>query len=159
MIFVTVGTQLSFDRLISAVDEWAAARPADKIFAQVGPSQQQPRHIEYADFVPPGQANELFSQASLIVSHAGMGSILTALKYQKPILIMPRRASLAEHRNDHQMATAKWFGNRPGVSVAWDEEDLIANLNKRHLLTSGTGISEHADPELIKRLRSAILTD
>lgn len=38
MIFVTVGTQVQFDRLIRTVDEWAGARARSDIFAQIGPS-------------------------------------------------------------------------------------------------------------------------
>src|SRR6185312_9191493 len=33
VIFVTVGTQLPFDRLIMAVDEWAGAAPGRRVFA------------------------------------------------------------------------------------------------------------------------------
>ena len=40
MIFVTVGTQLAFDRMIKAVDEWAGARGRTDVFAQVGPAAQ-----------------------------------------------------------------------------------------------------------------------
>ncbi|GIZ52521.1 glycosyltransferase [Noviherbaspirillum aridicola] len=159
MIFVTVGTQLPFDRLVAAVDRWAQDHPDEKVFAQIGPTSNRPVHFDSADFVAPGRANELFQQASLIVSHAGMGSILTALRYRKPILLMPRRAALGEHRNDHQVATAKWVGGRAGLAVAWDEDELIAALDKRHGLTGGGGISEHADPQLISKLREVILAD
>ena len=55
MIFVTVGTQLAFDRLIGAVDAWAARTPGSDVFAQTGPGTYTPRHIEYAAFIsPPG---------------------------------------------------------------------------------------------------------
>ena len=117
MIFVTVGTQLPFDRLINAVDTWASRNPDIEIIAQIGPTDIQPINMQYSSFLSPDKADEYFVQASLIVSHAGMGSILTALKYRKPILILPRRASLSEHRNDHQMATAKWLCNKPGITV------------------------------------------
>lgn len=156
MIFVTVGTQLSFDRLITAVDMWSVNNPSVKVFAQVGPTDYSPQHIEFADFVAPDIADGLFKQASLIVSHAGMGSILTALKYRKPILIMPRRASLGEHRNDHQLATAKWLGNTPGITVAKDESEVEALLNNRNALNGGGGISDFASPDLIKRLQEYI---
>jgi UDP-N-acetylglucosamine transferase subunit ALG13 len=98
----------------------------------------------------------LFRSSSLIVAHAGMGSILTALRHKKPILIMPRKASLGEHRNDHQMATAKWLGSRPGVSVAWNEKELQSVLDNHKELNSGAGISDFASPELIQNLKSFI---
>jgi len=155
MIFVTVGTQLAFDRLVNTVDQWGAGKNIN-IFAQIGPSQLRPNHISFADFIPPTDANDKFKEASLIVSHAGMGSILTALKYKKPILIMPRRASMNEHRNDHQLATTKWLGGRSGIYVAWDERELIEKLNDLDALGSGDGISEFATPELIGQIKNYI---
>lgn len=156
MIFVTVGTQLAFDRLIAAVDAWAGQNPDEKVFAQIGPGDYKPEHCEFADFVPPDNANELFRNADLIVSHAGMGSILTALKYRKPILVLPRKASLGEHRNEHQLATAKWLGKKPGVFVADGPENIAAILSARGSLKSGDGISEYAEPAFTARLKGCI---
>jgi len=158
VILVTVGTQLAFDRLVIAVDTWAGANPGERVFAQIGPAGYTPMHLEHQDFVPPDLANALFREADLIVSHAGMGSILTALKYKKPVLIMPRKASLGEHRNDHQQATAKWLGSKPGVSVAWDVADVARLLNDRSSLCGGPGISDYASPELIANLRKFIIS-
>lgn len=157
MIFVTVGTQLPFDRLISTVDSWAASHPEATVYAQIGPGAKlAPNHIEYAEFLSPDHADELFQQAGVIVSHAGMGSILTALKYRKPIVIMPRRADLGEHRNDHQLATAEYLGKSPGVAVAWSEDELLDALNRRQSMQGGGGISEHAAPELIAYLKTCM---
>ncbi len=156
MIFVTVGTQLAFDRLIEAVDSWAGEHPGETVFAQIGPGQYKPRNCTFADFVPPDKANDLIRTADLIISHAGMGSILTALKYQKPILVLPRKASLGEHRNEHQLATAKWLGKKSGIFVAEEASDIATILGTRNLLTSGDSISEYAQPRLTERLRNYI---
>jgi UDP-N-acetylglucosamine transferase subunit ALG13 len=153
LIFVTVGTQLAFDRLIAAMDGWAAANPAEEVFAQTGPSSLPIRSMGHAEFIPPDKADDLFRKASLIVSHAGMGSILTAFKYRKPIVIVPRKASLGEHRNDHQMATAKWMEGRPGLAVAWEPEELLRLLDRKDALASGHGIPDYASEEFILRLR------
>lgn len=156
MILVTVGTQLAFDRLVIAADRWLAGHPGVTAFAQIGPAAFRPANMAFGDFVPPDRADALFREAELIVSHAGMGSILTALKYRKPIVIMPRRAALGEHRNDHQLATAKWLGSRPGVKVAWEAGDLGPLLDARAGLQAGGGIADAASPELIARLRDFI---
>lgn len=156
MIFVTVGTQLSFDRLVGAVDDWAARKPGTEIFAQIGPSLGKPRQFESAAMLPPDRAMQLFVSADVIVSHAGMGSILTALKYRKPIIIMPRRADLGEHRNDHQVATAKWLGGRTGIHVASDAQELERLLDQGMALAAGSGLSDSADPEFISRLEAVI---
>jgi UDP-N-acetylglucosamine transferase subunit ALG13 len=156
VIFVTVGTQLAFDRLVGVMDQWAGCNPSTKVFAQVGPTKLDIRHMEYQEFVTPDKANSLFIESALIVAHAGMGSILTALKYRKPILIVPRKAALGEHRNDHQMATAKWLSSRPGISVAWDENEVVGFLDNPAGIQAGGEISEYASPELIERLKTFI---
>lgn len=155
MIFLTAGTQLPFDRLVRAVDDWAGAMHAE-VFAQTGSGEYRPRHCAFADYLSPARADELFRKADLIVSHAGMGSILTALKHRKRILILPRRASLGEHRNDHQLATARWLGKRPGVFVAEEADDIGRMLGAREALQSGDVISDHADPALLTRLRDFV---
>jgi UDP-N-acetylglucosamine transferase subunit ALG13 len=156
VILVTVGTQLAFDRLIKTVDVWAENHRGEKIVAQIGPSRYVPQNMEYHDFVPPDEAQALFQRAELIISHAGMGSILTSLTHHKPILILPRRMALGEHRNDHQMATAKWLENRPGITVAWETADVAPLLDLRTRLCGGKGIPEYASAELISRLRTFI---
>ncbi|HEY8607984.1 MAG TPA: glycosyltransferase [Noviherbaspirillum sp.] len=155
MIFLTVGTQLPFDRLVAAVDEWAATGGVP-VFAQTAAGKYRPRHCEHADYVPPSLADDLFRKADLIVSHAGMGSILTALKYRKRILILPRKAALGEHRNEHQLATARWLGRKPGVFVAHETDDVTRLLSARDVLETGDCIGDYADPALLARLRDFV---
>lgn len=156
MIFVTVGTQLAFDRLIRAVDGWAGRHAGHEFFAQIGPGDYKPAHMAHADFVAPARVDEFMQRADLIVSHAGMGSILTALRYQTPILVMPRQAALGEHRNEHQRATARWLGSKPGVFVAWDETELVQRLDARAELTRGVPIPPFAEGPLVERLAGFI---
>lgn len=157
MIFVTVGTQLPFDRLIHAVDGWAAAGGANpKVFAQIGPTELRPRNIEARPFISPSECRELIHDADVVVSHAGMGTILSALELGTPVLIMPRRAELGEHRNDHQLATARWFARERSVSVAFDAAELVQKLDQVERLAVGSRISEYAGDGLIGALRSFI---
>src|SRR6185503_3524674 len=64
----------------------------------------------------------------LVVAHAGMGSVITAGEHGKPIVLLPRRAGLGEHTNDHQVDTARWLRGRPGLFVADAEADLPAAI-------------------------------
>lgn len=156
MIFVTVGSADPFDRLIRAVDEWAGWRERRDVFAQIGKSRYVPRHIEAVPFLTPSEFRERVRAARLLVAHAGMGSIITALETGKPIVIMPKWARLGEHRNDHQVATAKRFGQKAGVIVAWDEKDLVAKLEREEALTSPSTIAREASAELIATIRGFI---
>ena len=130
MIFVTVGSVLPFDRLIRAVDEWAASRNRSDVFAQVGRSRYRPRQIACTPLLEPWEFRRQFVEADLVVAHAGVGTILTAVELEKPLLVMPRRAALREHTSDHQFAMAKRFGQEGRVSVACDEAALMQKLDR-----------------------------
>jgi UDP-N-acetylglucosamine transferase subunit ALG13 len=156
MIFVTVGTQLPFERLVRAVDHWAGCRAQSDVFAQVGPSRYLPRHIESVPFLDAAECRRYAARADVIVSHAGMGSILTAMELGKPIIVMPRRADLGEHRNDHQMATANHWAQFRSVAVAFDDNDLLARLDELHALDAPQRISSHASPQLLATIRDFV---
>ena len=156
MIFVTVGTQLPFDRLIATVDGWAGTRTANPVFAQIGPTEHRPRHIEYAGFISPAECRERMRAAKAVVAHAGMGTILGALEMGKPLLVMPRRAALGEHRNDHQLATARRFAELGSVSVAFDEDQLPAKLDALDQLAARDRIGPYAPDAFIAALRAFI---
>ena len=153
MIFVTVGYQMAFDRLIEAVDEWAGAHPDAELFAQIGPSELEPANMPYTEFMEPSEFKERVEGCSVLVAHAGMGSILTALQYGKPILVMPRHAARNETRNDHQIATSKQLATRPGIEVAMDESEIAKKLDHLANLERPPKISTTASPELIERLK------
>ncbi|OGS50798.1 MAG: glucuronosyltransferase [Erythrobacter sp. RIFCSPHIGHO2_12_FULL_63_10] len=127
MILVTVGLQLGFDRLIEAMDDIAPHLPA-KVVAQIGAGSLVPRNMEFHRRLEPGRFMELVERARVVVGHAGVGTVLTAEKYRKPLIVFPRSSDLGEHRNDHQRATANALAGRPGISVAEDREQLEAAL-------------------------------
>lgn len=159
MIFVVVGTQLPFDRLVQAVDAWAGEAPRGEILAQVADGTYSPKHIRWERTIAPQEFRACIEQAHLIVAHAGMGTILSALELGKPVIVLPRQARYGEHRNDHQLATAAKFGSRQMVQVAQDETQLREMLNQFEQNQSQTGpgrITADASPELIGNLRKFI---
>ncbi len=159
MIFLTVGTQAPFDRLVEAVDSWAAQHPEIEVVAQIGDSTLRPTGLEWSPHLDPQRVDELFAQADGIVAHAGMGSILTALQLGKPILVMPRSASLGEHRNDHQIATARRFGELGSIRVAHDPSSLGRELDQLTDAPASAAIAGQAPPALLDTLRAFIHAD
>lgn len=123
MIFATIGTQAPFDRFVRMVDEIAAGLNEEVIVQTIG-THYEPKNIRVVDFLPPDEFNEVFGRARMVIAHAGMGTILSALTQQKPLIIVPRLASLGEHRNDHQMATAMRLHELGLVHVAYDMAQL-----------------------------------
>lgn len=144
MIFATVGTQLPFDRLLTALDRWAVHNPDIPILAQSGATDRHYRHIETIPHLGQSEFNEHFRAARLVVAHAGMGSILSAAEMGKPIILMPRRAQFQEHRNDHQMDTAKEMARLSNVAVVQDGEALHQALD--HALSQPSTASQLPAP-------------
>ena len=129
-IVATVGTQLPFPRLIKALDRIAGSRGLT-VIAQTCENLPGLFNIEQHAFLAPAQFETAALDARIIVGHAGIGTVLSAERMGKPLIIFPRRASLGEHRNEHQLATANALKDRQGIYVAETEDEL------EHLLTSG----------------------
>jgi UDP-N-acetylglucosamine transferase subunit ALG13 len=123
VILLTVGTQLPFDRLVMIVDRLAPSLP-EPVFAQVGHGKYQPRNMDSRAFVRPIDFEQCIADCTLLISHAGIGTMVMAQKHRKPMILFPRRAVLDEHRNDHQLATVRALDGRPGIRIAYDEDDI-----------------------------------
>lgn len=158
MIFATIGTQLPFPRLIDALDR-LAPRLSEPVIAQTGPvvgcaATLWPA-LETRAKLAPAEFDALFAEARLIVGHAGIGTILSARRHGKPLVVVPRRHALGEHRNDHQIATARQITGHPGLHVAWETDALGPLLTCRDLApAAGTESPAHA--ALLARLREVI---
>jgi UDP-N-acetylglucosamine transferase subunit ALG13 len=154
-IFVTVGTQLPFDRLVKQIDWWAGHN-AGEVFAQIGRTAFQPKHIEYRDFIDSAEAGERIRSADLVITHAGMGTILTRLEMGKPLIVVPRLADRGEHRNNHQLATVRRLGHLPLVHVLRDERDLEKTLDGFDLSPAAQGIGMSASHCLVSAIRNFV---
>jgi UDP-N-acetylglucosamine transferase subunit ALG13 len=126
VIFVTVGTEFPFDRLVRAMDAWAAAHPAETVLAQIGTGTFEPAHMTWHRRMGRSAYAEAVTAAELVVAHAGIGSVVTAGEHGKPVVLLPRLARFGEQRNDHQLDTAAKLGGRPGICIAADEGELAA---------------------------------
>jgi len=189
LIFVTVGSQLGFDRMVGAVAAWARSRaegtgthgtgthgtgmhgtgmhgtgthgtgtPAEGtgMFFQTGATKLDLAGFEHMPVLSADEIRRTFDQATLVVAHAGTGTIIECMLRGKPVIVMPRSAKLHETRNDHQFATARRFQERAGVFVAWDETELPALLDRASTLKGGATINRHADQRLLDALRAFV---
>ena len=154
MIFVTTGTQLVFPRLVDAMAALAPGLEED-VIAQAGPDQTARATLTQHEHLSSAEFTRLFTSARVVVAHAGIGTILSAKSHRKPLILMPRRFALGEHRNDHQMATARQVEHMPGIHIAWEVEDLEPLLRRPDLESAAPGLGPRAD-SLIARLRDEI---
>ncbi len=156
MILLSVGTQLPFDRLICAVDRWAQASGRTDIVAQIGPTHYSPVAMRSFAYLAYDEFRELQENCSVMVCHAGMGSIITAMEFGKPIIVMPRDHRRGEHRNGHQFATLRQFGERQGVYPAEDVRELTALLDRADELTAYSTLGTSASSRFVDQLASIV---
>lgn len=137
MIFITVGSAFPFDRLIKSMDTWAAETGrGEECLAQIGRGTYQPTHMEWHRTLEHAHFAETMKSASVVVAHAGMGSVITAMQHGIPIVMLPRHFEAGEHTTDHQIATARWLEDKPGVFIAWDETSLEDAIAKAEVWSS-----------------------
>jgi UDP-N-acetylglucosamine--N-acetylmuramyl-(pentapeptide) pyrophosphoryl-undecaprenol N-acetylglucosamine transferase len=130
MIFVTCGSShLPFQRLMDAV----AVLPQDELVVQHGPAKPPPA-AETMPFLPYGDVIKLIEEADVVVSHAGVGSIICSIRVGHVPVVFPRFKRYSETVDDHQVELSRALEERGTVRVTWTPEDLpgaIASLPAR----------------------------
>ena len=112
MIFVTVGTQYPFDRLLSAVEhEIINGNINEEVIVQCGNTNFKSDKMKLVNYMDIDEFNKMIKKASLIISHAGVGTIIDALNMGKTIIVAPRLSKYKEAVNDHQLEILKKFSN------------------------------------------------
>ena len=106
MIFVTVGTnEARFDRLLAALD---GLPNGTELVVQHGPSSIRPAGATCRDYLSFEEMVEQMGRARAVVTHAGVGSVLTALLNGTRPIVVPRLQRYGEAVDDHQLE----FGRR-----------------------------------------------
>lgn len=158
MIFATVGSMLPFDRLIRAMDSWVEQHPREEVFAQIGNGAYVPQHMQYQRMLAPTEFNRLMERAELLVAHAGTGTMIAAAGMAKPVVLLARLARRREHTTDHQVHTAQWLANRPGVFLAPTEAELGEKIAQaRSLLDRGEALAATASESFIRKIRTVLV--
>ena len=126
MIFIVLGTQkFQLNRLLKEVDDSIEqGRITQKVIAQVGMSDYEPKHYQYYRYIDKEQFDEYISKARVIITHSGVGSIISALKLNKPVVVYPRLKKYKEHVDDHQLDIAKAFEKKKYVLCCYENETL-----------------------------------
>ena len=128
MIFVTLGTQdKSFKRLLFEVDKWAKDNNIkDEIIVQAGYTKYDSDKMKIFDLLDKDDFDKYIKECDLLITHGGVGSILTGLKNNKKVIAAARLAKYNEHMNDHQLQIIDRF-SEAGYILPFNEGD---NLNK-----------------------------
>lgn len=160
MIFVTAGTQLPFDRFLSTVDEIAPCFPDTDFLVQVIDPKLpvSSPNIRMVSYLSSEEFKEAITTAELVISHAGIGTILSAAQVSKPLIVFPRMGKLKEHRNDHQVATCREMKKSFPLNIATDAEELkfLMHQHFEGALEPLPVISAYASENLLLSLREFI---
>jgi UDP-N-acetylglucosamine transferase subunit ALG13 len=134
LIFVTIGTSEPFDRLLEGLRDF----DDEELVIQCGDStlKQLPgTTVSYLEF---HELEALVERARVVVSHAGVGTILVAVAKAKRPLVVPRLARHGEAVDDHQVALARKLQEAGVVTLLEDPSELPALLRSEHLQTRFT---------------------
>jgi UDP-N-acetylglucosamine transferase subunit ALG13 len=127
------------------MQRWSDSNPTIPIVGQIFDPYVSSTRFETFPTLDSKRFYQFFKDADVIVSHAGMGNIISALELDKPIIVVPRISRLGEHRNDHQVDTAKRFERYSGVFVATDYDEFSRSLASARSFVSSQNLSPSAD--------------
>ncbi len=155
-LFLTVGSMLPFDRLVLAMDDWAKNHPEAHIVAQIGATDLRPKNMQHHAMLSPSEYRQHFAACDVVVSHVGMGTVITAFECNKTLVMLPRRPELQEVTSNHQLATAKWLADSPGVRIVYSENELPEAISES-VGTVGASMHDNGNRgQLIDALRHFI---
>lgn len=126
MILVTLGTQdKPFNRLLERIEEQIEkGNIKEKVVVQAGFTKFDSKHMKIFDLVDRDEFKELITKCDLLITHGGVGSILTGLKNNKKVIVCPRLSKYGEHMNDHQIQIVNNFAKEGYILEYHDGDDL-----------------------------------
>jgi UDP-N-acetylglucosamine transferase subunit ALG13 len=154
MIFVTVGNSIKgveFHRLVREIDEIARGLN-EEVVAQIGFIENPPKYVKSYDYLNYVEISSCFQRASMIVGQCGVGTVINALTFKKPIIVVPRSKAFGEHIDDHQMELAEKIRGMEGIFVVDRVEDLRKTILKVMDLLENGRLESHFSEEKARLL-------
>lgn len=132
MIFVTLGTGVyPFARLLAEVERMVdSGLLREEIVVQAGTTTFQSEKMQVFDLLPMSEMERLTEQCSLLITHGGVGSIISGLKHGKRVIAVPRLEKYKEVANDHQLQIIHNFDEAGYLIGTEGVEDLEEALKK-----------------------------
>ena len=124
--FVSVGNATQpFPRLLDGVAAIASDLP-QPVFVQSGSTPFHAEGCQAARFLTMSEFEIRVGQSTLLITHAGAGSVITALQAGKVAVVMPRRVADGEVIDDHQVEFARELAAAGRIVVADEATDLLS---------------------------------
>jgi UDP-N-acetylglucosamine transferase subunit ALG13 len=160
MIFVTLGSQkFQFNRLLKTVDQLIEEKVIQEtVFAQTGYSDYKPANYQYQAFLDRDEFGQKMDECRIVITHAGTGAIINAVKRGKKTIAVPRLAKYGEHVDDHQLQILNQFDMSQHLICACYD---INDLGKLYLKIGNLSFSEYHSntSRIIDAISSYINTD
>jgi UDP-N-acetylglucosamine--N-acetylmuramyl-(pentapeptide) pyrophosphoryl-undecaprenol N-acetylglucosamine transferase len=157
VIFVTLGThQQPFDR---AVDLVAALQERDNVLVQHGATPPRPGlpHVEWSEYLDWEPLTARMRDADVVITHAGVGSAVTAIRAGKKPVLVPRLARFGEHVDDHQLQLAARLADF-GLAVVWSPEAGVDGVIAQARRSVPRSLSERPGTALARAVAGAALS-
>lgn len=131
MILVLLGTQNnSFIRLLQEIEKLIQNKIiTEEVIVQAGYTTYKSTNMKVVDFIKQEEIEELVEKANFVITHGGVGSILTAITKEKNVIAIPRLCKYKEHVNDHQKEIVELF-NEKGYIIGIQGTDDLENAIK-----------------------------
>ena len=132
LILITLGTQdKKFYRLLEAVQKQIDSKIIkDRVVVQAGCSSDfKTKDMEIFDLIPMDDFDKLINECDILITHGGVGSIITGLKNNKKVIAAARLEKYGEHTNDHQLQIIENFSNS-GYILKLNDFDKLGELLK-----------------------------
>jgi len=128
MILVLLGTQNnSFFRLLDEIENCInSGLINEEVIVQAGHTSYHSDKIKILDFISESEINELIKKANYIITHGGVGSIISGIKSNKKVIAVSRLSKYNEHVNDHQIQIVNKFNN-DGYIIGLNDVSLLKN--------------------------------
>jgi UDP-N-acetylglucosamine transferase subunit ALG13 len=157
MIVVTLGTnEQPFDRLVRAARTLPSGYP---LLVQYGSSREAHGHGEWVDFLSFDELAEAMTSARVVVSHAGVGSILLAHRCGRRPIVVPRLVCRSEAVDDHQLHFARRMQSTGLLTLVEDEAELPRVVTRELERGSArSAVAERSSTPLADELRTYLQT-
>ena len=121
-----LGTQNnSFERLLKELDRLKEKKIIkEDIIVQAGYTKYDSKNLEIFDFIEKDSLEKYESKADIIITHGGVGSIISSLRKNKKVISVPRLKEYEEHVNNHQKDIVESFSNNGYIIGIKDVKDL-----------------------------------
>ena len=126
MILITLGTQdKQFTRLLEMLQkEINNGNIKDKVVVKAGHTKYESKYMEIFDLIDREKFSDLISKCDVLITHGGVGSIITGLQNNKKVIVAPRLAKYDEHMNDHQLQITENFSKAGYILPLYENDDL-----------------------------------